>query len=172
MESTGRSRRSPWQGSDALLYFDPPYLPSTRTKRRIYKHEMTADDHRRLLDAAAALSCLVMISGYPSRMYDDSLAGWHRFTRPTMTRGGVLRDETVWCNFDPARASTKLAREYSALGGNFRERERVARKVRRWRGKFESLPADERRAILGELIDCEFEASIAGCGDAVPDCRK
>lgn len=40
---------------------------------------------------------------------------------------------------------------YGELGDDFRERERVARKVRRWAGKFRALSTTEQAAIMGAL---------------------
>jgi DNA adenine methylase len=36
-------------GHDWLIYLDPPYLPETRVKKKLYRHEMTREDHVRLL---------------------------------------------------------------------------------------------------------------------------
>src|SRR5690348_2227431 len=38
-------------GPGTLFYCDPPYLPSTRQARDVYAHEMSENEHRRLLDS-------------------------------------------------------------------------------------------------------------------------
>lgn len=84
-----------------LLYVDPPYVASTRSGG-VYAVEMGAEsDHRDL--AAALLGCraAVMLSGYPSPLYDRLYAGWHRVDIPTATgQGGTWeeRTEVVWSN--------------------------------------------------------------------------
>lgn len=151
LETAGRELQA-----DSLVYCDPPYLPSTRRKKRLYAFEMTADDHRRLLRVLQELECLVMLSGYPSLLYDRTLRAWHVEEREVITRGrGTTRKERVWCNFDPARASPALALVYGSLGRNFRERERVARKISRWVSRMAAMPDPERRAILLALLDWE-----------------
>ncbi len=152
--------------ADALVYADPPYLLSTRSKKKIYRFEMTDRDHRRLLEQLAALDCRVMLSGYPSRLYKTTLKGWHFFSRKVITRGRTLRTEGLWCNFDPARASPGLALDYSSLGPTFRERERIGRKIKRWVSRILTIPADERRALVLAVLDSFRAAANVRRGDA------
>jgi DNA adenine methylase len=132
---------------------DPPYLLETRVKKKIYRFEMTDRDHRRMLSAAKRLSGPVVISGYRSEMYLEELSGWSLHTRWVTTRG-TPREEFLWCNRPPA-TSSPLSMEYSARGGNFRERQRVSRKVSRWGSDFAKLPDYERRSILLNLMEIE-----------------
>lgn len=88
---------------DALLYVDPPYLGTTRDHRNNYRHEMKADaDHRDLADALHAARAAVVVSGYPSDLYDRELyAGWDRVTLPAFTgnsSGDHTRTEVLWSN--------------------------------------------------------------------------
>ncbi len=84
-----------------LLYVDPPYLGSTRNSGG-YAVEMNGDDeHAALLEALLAARAAVVLSGYPSQLYDDALTGWDRVEIPTATgQGGVWQDRTevVWVN--------------------------------------------------------------------------
>jgi DNA adenine methylase len=85
---------------DVLLYLDPPYLPATRSDGS-YTHELSAADHGDLIDACLAARSAVMLSGYPSPLYDDALRGWDRVEIATNTgQGGTwsARTEVVWCN--------------------------------------------------------------------------
>ncbi|MCP4270600.1 MAG: hypothetical protein GY781_01355 [Gammaproteobacteria bacterium] len=41
--------------------------------------------------------------------------------------------------------------EYSYLGNNFRERERIKRKTQRWTAKLQSMPILERQALLSAM---------------------
>lgn len=89
---------------EVLLYVDPPYLGSTRATRTegMYAVEMDGDAAHEDL-AAALLECraAVMLSGYPSGLYDQLFAGWHRVEIPTSTeQGGERQDRTevVWSN--------------------------------------------------------------------------
>ncbi|MEI8018218.1 MAG: hypothetical protein WCH39_08440 [Schlesneria sp.] len=147
-----------WQIPELLVYLDPPYLPETRVRQNLYRHEMTRDDHFRLLTAAVNIRGPVVVSGYSSPMYHDILSqasGWSLETRWVITRGGTLREECLWKNQHCARASSTLSMKYSELGGDFRERERINRKRQRWVANYRTLPERERRAILLDLLDCE-----------------
>jgi DNA adenine methylase len=90
---------------DVLLYVDPPYLGSTRGESADgYKHEMRAeDDHRQLAEALHAARAAVVLSGYPSGLYDRGLyAGWDRHSMATGTGQGDNqwgnRTEVLWSN--------------------------------------------------------------------------
>lgn len=88
-----------------LFYCDPPYLHATRTARDVYgSHEMTDADHLELLQALRRVQGKVMLSGYPSELYDRELAGWtrHAFDLANHAAGGKAKareTEVVWCNF-------------------------------------------------------------------------
>ncbi|WP_193160488.1 DNA adenine methylase [Citrobacter youngae] len=83
-----------------LHYIDPPYLPETRVRgNRYYNHEMTIEDHEKLLAVASSLSGMVMISGYDSEVYNDVLAGWQKTeksSRISAGRGTKVRTECLW----------------------------------------------------------------------------
>jgi len=70
-----------------LIYADPPYLPATRTSRNRYRFEYTPDDHRGLIATLKNVSADVIISGYPSKLYDELLCGWRTVEFQVMTRG-------------------------------------------------------------------------------------
>lgn len=93
------------QHADVLLYVDPPYLGSTRGESADgYKHEMRAeDDHRQLAEALRIARAAVVVSGYPSDLYDrDLFADWDRHSMATGTGQGVNqwgnRTEVLWSN--------------------------------------------------------------------------
>jgi len=88
---------------DVLLYCDPPYLGSTRNNDRSYRHELITDDeHRELGAALRACRSTVVLSGYPSALYDEDLfPDWDRHEIHTSTGQGGKNDsrtEVVWCN--------------------------------------------------------------------------
>lgn len=146
-------RRSPLvRQASTLLYCDPPYLMTTRKQQRdLYRHEFgTTEEHRRLLDILVDLPCLVMLSGYPSQLYSSVLTGWTCVTFQAMTRGGTWATEAVWMNFERPTA----LHDYQYLGEDFRERERIKRKISRWQGKLEKMTRLERQALLCALNNC------------------
>lgn len=160
-----------WWGSGVFVYLDPPYHPDARTSGDLYRHELTAGDHSALLNvilpAMTAKRTRWALSGYRCASYDDAAAahGWHRVDYTAQTRGGP-RTESLWMNYDPA---TITLHDHRYLGTDFRERERIQRKVSRWVGKLEKLPRHERGAIMAALstiaISGDARSGIAGSGE-------
>lgn len=92
-------------GPETLHYVDPPYLHETRARanRRtdnggVYRHELTDQDHADLLAFLCDLKGMVVLSGYPSRIYDDGLPGWTRIDRAALADGALPRTECLWLN--------------------------------------------------------------------------
>lgn len=87
-----------------LLYVDPPYLGSTRTRSWDgYEHEMRGEaEHRELAAALRSARAAVVLSGYASDLYDSELyAGWDRHTIASGTGQGAdwgNRTEVLWSN--------------------------------------------------------------------------
>ncbi|MDZ4797609.1 MAG: DNA adenine methylase [Bryobacteraceae bacterium] len=68
-------------GPDVAWYLDPPYVPATRVSAQVYRCEMTLHEHELLLSMITGLSGMVVLSGYPSELYDVALKGWMRATK-------------------------------------------------------------------------------------------
>ena len=91
-------------GPDTAYYMDPPYLSETRTADDVYSHEMSPAQHAELLDTIRQCRGRIMLSGYPSHLYNTRLADWtrHEFILPNQAAGGKQKrrmTEVVWCNF-------------------------------------------------------------------------
>ncbi len=85
--------------SDTLVYLDPPYLNETRTSWAVYRHEFTDADHKRLLEWCVTSHSMVVLSGYPSKLYDDALTGWECRTtvaQSNIKRGSADKVECLW----------------------------------------------------------------------------
>lgn len=129
-----------------LIYLDPPYLRSTRT-RLIYDFEFhDVESHTKLLDLVLKLPGMVMISGYESALYKKLLKKWRVVKIPAMTRGGK-REEWLWCNF----AEPTLLHDDRFAGAGYRERENIKRKKNRWAKKFAKMDRRERQAVAAAL---------------------
>ncbi len=126
-----------------LVYVDPPYVPETRRRSKVYRHDYSKEDHLRLLKCLIELPCKVMLSGYECDLYNDALIGWNKVTFPAKTHVG-LRDETVWMNFEPP---TQL-HDTRYLGDSFRERQNVKRRQSRLRNRIEKMDPVERHDLL------------------------
>ena len=136
-----------------LIYADPPYLHSTRTSSKRYKHELTEDDHRALLLRLLLAPALVIVSGYPSPLYDHLLSGWATVQFQSMMRGGP-RTERLWLNFPLAGAV-----HWSTFAGSgFTDRQRIKRKAARWAENYRALPPGERLAVLSALLEADAAA--------------
>lgn len=92
-------------GPGTLFYLDPPYLPATRSAPSVYDHEMTTEeDHAHLLAVVWRCQGKVVLSGYPSPLYDDVLRDWRRvtFDLPNHAAGGPAKarmTEACWLNY-------------------------------------------------------------------------
>ena len=135
---------------DTLVYADPPYMMDTRKSGDIYDRELSDADHERLLDILTCARCMVMISGYRSPLYDAALSRFTRIDYMANTRRGMV-PESLWMNFPPP----VTLHDYSHLGDDFRERERIKRKKARWAAKFRTMPRAERLAIMDALTAVE-----------------
>ena len=124
-----------FDGSE-LVYSDPPYLRHTRKSARRYRHDYEDADHVALLALLGRLPCRVMISGYPSALYDEHLAGWRSLSLQVMNQAGVVT-EKLWFNFAPDRLHwARFA------GRNFTDRQRIKRRAESWGRRY---PAPQRR---------------------------
>ena len=91
---------------EALIYCDPPYLHETRgvNSRDIYGVEMTEKEHIDLGHVLKECKSKVVISGYPSRLYDEIFSSWHKieFDIANHSAGGRKKKrkrETLWLNW-------------------------------------------------------------------------
>ena len=133
-----------------LIYCDPPYVQSTRKKQKIYKHEYSDDMHIELLEFLTKQTCMVMISGYDSSLYQKYLRNWNSYSFSSQTQNGV-REETVWFNFEKPRN----LHDPTHLGNCFRERQTIKRRVNRLKHKFIQMDTQERSAFM-EWLNHEF----------------
>ncbi len=86
-----------------LFYVDPPYVLSTISGSKPYRHNFTDEDHRRMVAKLDELDAQVVVSGFNSPLYDEILAHWRKEERRALT--GARRDgervtttEVVWLN--------------------------------------------------------------------------
>lgn len=90
--------------ANTLFYLDPPYVHDTRVTTSDYDHEMTLAEHCQLLDLIVQLQGKVMLSGYPSKVYDDALSDWERVSikidnKASSASKKPVKTECIWMNF-------------------------------------------------------------------------
>jgi len=91
----------------------------------------------------------VILSGYPSALYDEQLGDWQPLELQVMNQAGV-RTEKLWLNFIPQRLHwARFA------GKNFTDRQRIKRKAQSWARRYQAMPAPERLAVLAALMAVE-----------------
>ncbi len=130
---------------------DPPYMHATRRSRRRYRFDTTEDEHAALLELRKALPCQAMVSGHPSALHDERLAGWRRLEMQVMTHG-VVRTGVVWFNFAPDRVHWA-----NCAGRNFTDRQRIKRKAANWGWRYEALPPGEGPAVPAAMMAVKAE---------------
>ena len=156
-------RNYSWIGKE-FIYCDPPYLMETRsTKKRLYRFEFSMEEqHRSLLSCLQAIPADIMISGYPSALYDDILRKWRKLTFTARTRRGMAI-ECIWMNYpEPV-----LLHDYRYLGRSFREREKIRRRQARWKKRWVMMSPLERAALLEAMEDlhrCALTSAMPAVG--------
>ena len=89
----------------AFAYLDPPYHPDTRVAGE-YAHEMTAQDHEKLLTCLGKFKGRFLLSGYRCEMYDDFAEqnDWERIdvsqkAHSSSATDKPVRVESFWRNY-------------------------------------------------------------------------
>lgn len=81
-----------------LFYVDPPYVAACRDAGSDYLHEMDDDQHMELSAFLRGLRGMVVVSGYPSTLYESAFAGWQKVEREAFADGARPRIEVLWLN--------------------------------------------------------------------------
>ena len=105
-----------YDSEDTAWYIDPPYIPETRRDGK-YKHELTLEDHKDLVELLLNVKGKVLLSGYAHPIYELlEKSGWNRIDFKTACHAtgktrltGILgegsakkkqpRIESVWLNY-------------------------------------------------------------------------
>lgn len=104
IESRNAADLAPQHDSpETLFYVDPPYPFETRGPQHRYAIEMTDADHIALAETLRQVEGMVVLSSYPSPLYNRIYSGWTCITRSSLADGARPRVETLWLN--PAAAA-------------------------------------------------------------------
>ena len=123
-------------------------LLSTRTsiEDKGYKHQLTEAQHVELLDLLNQLNGVgyhIAVSCYENEIYHSQLEGWKFIDFSSQSHGGP-RTERLYMNYP----SPTVLHDFRFLGDNFRQRERIKKKIDRHVARLHQLPIIERNAIL------------------------
>jgi DNA adenine methylase len=93
-----------FNNKDVLLYLDPPYLPESRTSINVYEHEMNTDDHIQLSEVLENFHGKVVLSGYPSKLYNRLYNNWNCKKKNIANHASQKKvkdqkTEMLWMNF-------------------------------------------------------------------------
>ena len=95
-----------WDSPATLFYCDPPYLHETRHQgsRDIYGYEMSEEEHRELAVVLGNCRGKVVLSGYPSPLYEELYPSWRSVTidMANHAAGGrtkARKQEMLWLNW-------------------------------------------------------------------------
>lgn len=132
-----------------VLFLDPPYpLDSRKSDRLTYEHELTDKEHLRILQAINQMkdwpNLDILICTSENDMYRQILKDWRVLPYPNTTRAGQVI-EHLYMNYDNPQG---LLHDYNFVGKDFRERERIKKKINRWAKRLLRLQGYERNAIL------------------------
>jgi len=86
-----------YDGPEALFYVDPPYVQSTRGKRwaqAAYQFEYSDEQHRELASALHDVEGTVILSGYPSDLYNELYGDWRQELKSGQKDNALKRDTT------------------------------------------------------------------------------
>lgn len=83
---------------DTLIYFDPPYVASTRTTKKHYHYEVDDSFHINLSELLNNAKGYVVVSGYScdlyKTLYEDK--SWIRYDKEFLGNSGAKRVESIW----------------------------------------------------------------------------
>lgn len=89
---------------NVFMYLDPPYHESTRVPGAKYKCDMTAEQHKNLIDALIGAKSKIILSGYDNTEYNRLVdSGWKKIDFDWNTidskRNPRVKVESLWKNF-------------------------------------------------------------------------
>ena len=148
---------------DSFIYVDPPYLKLTRRdKRNIYKVEWSEEEHKDFLWWVNGRKENILITHPRCKLYMTALNQWNTLDYEYRSRVGMLKD-CIWFNY----SVPEVLHDYSYVGSNRTERQRIQRKIKREIERLNRLPVVERNAII-DAISRKFETINHSSSPALP----
>lgn len=127
-----------------LIFADPPYLPSTRPHSLdLYGFEPSDEWHVRFLECIQKCMHRIIIIHPVCQMYCDALKDWN-YIEVKIRYRVKTSVERIWYNFPPPVEVV----DYTAVGKNRTDRQRIKRQVNNIISKLETLPELQRNYVL------------------------
>ena len=103
-----------YDSENTLFYLDPPYLKELRSASGGYAHEMSIDEHKKLVQRLLSIKGHCILSGYAHPTYDKTLLGegWKRVDFKVVahtSHNRSSRTECVWISPGAVRQVNKGA---------------------------------------------------------------
>ena len=67
----------------------------------MFSHEMTEQQHVRMLEIITQSKAKIILSGYRNEIYDKWLSGWETDATMSQTTSTEMAEETIWMNYQP-----------------------------------------------------------------------
>ncbi len=119
-----------------LFYLDPPYAPETRTSGK-YVHEMTIDEHKKLVSILLTIKGMAILSGYATDLYLPlEAAGFQRIEIDTTTNAGKSRGsrtECLWISPNCLSKKENISDKMQVDDESLNNRQKAALRVHRHR---------------------------------------
>jgi DNA adenine methylase len=132
---------------DTFIFLDPPYHHKTIPKEvDLYEYEMTGFEHVELLNTLTDMKCNVMLIHPKCDLYDEFLHNW----RKVEVKVRYHKKTSIECLYMNYPEPHEL-QDYSYLGNDCWERQRINRKTTAYVKKFKNMPVLERNCIIKKL---------------------
>ena len=127
-----------------VLFFDPPYLFSTRNNNSVYYNcEMSIQEHIDFLDYASSLREKCIIIHPTCDLYNEKLRNWN-YVEIKIRYHNKTSIEKIWYNY--SNDIVKL--DYISSLDNFTKRQQFKRKLINLEKKFKRMKPDEKEFVL------------------------
>ena len=139
------------KADQVFIWCDPPYPRFTRRspKKKIFKYDLTIEDHERLCKLLITLPFKIAISSYRNPVYDEILQKWNRFDYTTHAQNKKVI-ESVYYNYD---LSNGERHDYAYVGHDRYRRREVRNIAARMIRRLNWVKPEERQAILYRISE-------------------
>src|SRR5690606_9759875 len=111
----------------------------------LYTYEMIDSDHVQLLTAALQMNCFIMIIHPKCELYDTYLKDWYKI-EVKIRYNNKTSIECLYMNY-----KLDELQDYTYLGSDCWDRQRIKRKGERWVNKLLAMPELERQYIINKI---------------------